>query len=226
MEARRRFPEEPVRVLYAGCGPFAPLFVLPAIHLDHRAYRFTLLDVHQESLDAARSIVDALGLSADYEQCDAVAYQWPAGRPLHVVIVEAMQRALENEPQVAITGNLAPQLCPRGILIPENIRVEAWLADVSREFEPEPDRVRLGTLLEVNAHLPDRFEPVRLMLPEHTRGSYSIALYMWVEVFGGHALGPYDSAITYPVFIPKVADSPAAVDFAYRANGTPGFHVR
>src|SRR5262249_38287209 len=45
-EAKRRFPGEVIHVLYAGCGPFAPLCLPLLPLLAGQAVRFTLIDVH------------------------------------------------------------------------------------------------------------------------------------------------------------------------------------
>jgi hypothetical protein len=78
-----------------------------------------------------------------------------------------MQAALEKEPQVAVTMNLAPQLCPGGIFIPERITVDCYLCDPTKEFQSLPAeadaahslsagvggrvRVNLGRVLELTA---------------------------------------------------------------------------
>ncbi len=103
----------------------------------------------------------------DYIQCDAASYQHDEPHAIHVVVVEAMQAALEKEPQVALTINLAPQLCTGGIFIPEKITVDCYLCDPTKEFPALPDasdaagpsvlgrtdkvRVKLGRILELTA---------------------------------------------------------------------------
>ena len=137
LEARARFPGAATEILYAGCGPFAPLVLPLTTRFGPDEIGFTLLDVHERSLDAARRVFEALGKGAfvrDYVRCDAAAYQHDAPHPVHVVVVEAMQVALEKEPQVAITLNLAPQLCPGGIFLPERIAVDCCLCDLAGEF--------------------------------------------------------------------------------------------
>jgi hypothetical protein len=170
LEARKRFPHVAIEVLYAGCGPFAPLALPLTSQFSSAEIRFTLLDVHKRSLDAAQRIFQVLGKSAfvrDYIQCDAASYQNDAPHVIHVVVVEAMQAALEKEPQVAITMNLAPQLCPGGIFIPERITVDCYLCDLTKEFPSLPAeadaahslsaggggrvRVNLGRVLELTA---------------------------------------------------------------------------
>jgi hypothetical protein len=170
LETRKRFPNVAIEILYAGCGPFAPLAIPLTTRFSPAEIKFTLLDVHGRSLDAARRIFEALGKSAfvrDYIQCDAASYKNGAPHAIHVVVVEAMQAALEREPQVAVTMNLAPQLCPGGIFLPERITVDCHLCDLTKGF-PAPwaganvadslsgggggrVRVNLGRVLELSA---------------------------------------------------------------------------
>lgn len=171
LEARKRFPGTTIEILYAGCGPFATLAVPLAARFAPSEVRFTLLDVSGRSLDAARHVFQTFGLAAsvrDYIQCDAASYRRGAGRPIHIVLAEAMQAALEEEPQVAVTMNLAPQLCPGGIFVPETIAVDVCLCDLTKEFTNIPAgadgggdhpagvdgggrRIGLGRVLELDA---------------------------------------------------------------------------
>lgn len=139
VEAQKRFPDQTVDILYAGCGPFAPLAIPLATQFTADQIQFTLLDIHQQSLNAAEKIFQTLGLGAfvrNYEQCDAACYKHPANRTLHLVVTETMQAALLNEPQVSIAMNLAPQLCDGGILIPKSVAIDACLWDLA--YKPRP----------------------------------------------------------------------------------------
>lgn len=168
IEAQRRFPAQTIHVLYAGCGPFAPLALPLTTEFTGDEVQFTLLDIHQRSLDAVRLIVEKLELSGfvrDYIRCDAASYQHPreADAP-HIVVTETMQKALAKEPQVAITANLVPQLRAGGLLIPQQITLRACLADLSREMTlmdadadpetisvPNRSRIELSAVFELTA---------------------------------------------------------------------------
>ena len=139
--AKSRFSERPIEVLYAGCGPFAALAVPLATQFTADEVQFTLVDMHDRSLHCAQHLFRVLGLSDFVRQwirADAASYVHDSGKPLHMVVTETMQRALENEPQVAIVLNLAPQLCPNGILVPEKISIDACLFDLNEEFVVRP----------------------------------------------------------------------------------------
>jgi hypothetical protein len=170
IEAQKRFPDTTIEILYAGCGPFAPLVIPLTSRFSSDEVQFTLLDLHQRSLDAAQEIFQKLGLTSfvrNYVQGDAASYEHDANQTIHIVLAEAMQAALEKEPQVAVTLNLAPQICPRGIFVPERITVDACLADLSQEFAnssaelqavrcfanvaQDVSRVHLGRIFELTA---------------------------------------------------------------------------
>ena len=229
LEAQERFPKTTIEILYAGCGPFAPLAIPLTTRFSSTEIKFTLLDVHKRSLDAARCIFQALGKSAfvrDYIQCDAASYKNDAPHVIHVVVVEAMQAALEKEPQVAITMNLAPQLCPGGVFLPERITINCYLCDLTREFPALPTetnsvdslsaggrgsiRVNLGRVLELTAgscrdllassksdeHGGTSLAPKFLNVSEDVDGEFYLMLSTAITVFDSIALDVYESGLT------------------------------
>ena len=73
---------EEVEVLYAGCGPFAPLFLPLTTALAPGLARFTLLDLHPRSVDVAITrLREKLGT---YAKCvhtvTGLGYQWDPDR--------------------------------------------------------------------------------------------------------------------------------------------------
>ena len=168
--AMRRF-DEPVNVLYAGCGPYATLAIPLMTCFLPGDVKFTFMDINERSLNTAKIVIKELGLADyvdDYLLCDAVTYEPPEEKPIHLVVTETMQRAFDKEPQVALTLNLARRLAEGGIFIPERITISACLAHMGSEHTlypagtemPEEDlknpagnrkRLSLGPLLDFTA---------------------------------------------------------------------------
>jgi hypothetical protein len=242
-EAQQRFPGEVIHVLYAGCGPFAPL-CLPLLPLFvGQSVRFTLLDVHARAIESVRAIMAALrleGANVDCLVCDATHYHTPDHRPLHVVVSEAMQRALEKEPQVAILMNTAPQLTAGGLMVPEMIAVDAVLTDLSQELggndvvaQPWSGRIPLGRILEVDreracawaaAGISSHLPPARIALPSVVAAEYSLVLATTIRTFGVHVLREYESGLTHPLMVNGWRTGEEA-EFTYRLGKKPGFHL-
>ena len=230
LDARERFPDTVIDILYAGCGPFAPLAIPLTSRFSPAEIQFTLIDIHQRSLEAARSIFQIFGLSAfvrDYIQCDAASYKHDAPHVIHIILVEAMQAALEKEPQVAMTMNLAPQLCSGGIFIPERIVVDCYLGDLASEFTLLPVegdaanslargrnsvRFSLGRVLELTAgncfnllaaggmdeHCGASLSKITLEVPKDLEGKFNLMLLTTITVFDSIVLGEYESGLTCP----------------------------
>ncbi|MFL5080677.1 MAG: hypothetical protein ACJ8DU_12175, partial [Microvirga sp.] len=78
--ALERFSERPLDILYAGCGPFAPLGLLLTHRFGPLDVRFTLIDIHELSLSSARRVFEAFGRGefiGDCLACDAATYRHP-----------------------------------------------------------------------------------------------------------------------------------------------------
>jgi len=235
--AQLRFSDTPIQILYAGCGPFAPLALAIATRFSAAEIQFTLLDVHQESLDNAQRLFYSLGLAdrvASLILADAATYQWPATAPLHLVVSETMQRALDKEPQVAITQNLAPQLCEGGILIPENIRVEVMLCIAAKEFleaGDDPFRIPLGVLMDLNKDTATSellTTAAVMQAPTDMAELPHCMLFTTIKVFDGFVLNTYETGLTYPMTLYPLGKIKAGeiLEFQYELGMAPGFLYR
>ncbi|HEY4676775.1 MAG TPA: hypothetical protein VIJ01_06425 [Candidatus Angelobacter sp.] len=249
-EAQRRFPGEVIHVLYAGCGPFAPLCLPLLPLLVGQPVHFTLLDVHARSIESVREILTALQLAENVDclVCDATHYRNPDNRPLHVVVSETMQRALEKEPQVAILMNTAPQLTPGGVMVPEMIAVDAVLTDLSKELGgdgvvpsmrgPWSGRIPLGRILEVDrervcdfeklarasAGVPSHLPSMRIAVPSFVAVQYSLVLATTIRTFGMHELREYESGLTHPLMV-NGWHAGEELEFIYCLGEKPGFTI-
>ena len=126
---------DPVRVLYAGSGPYATLAVPLMTVFPPEKVRFTVLDMHAVSIESAKSVVSRLGLDRSVESyvlADACKYTIPGDAIPDILLCETMSTALEREPQVAIMRHLLGQ-APDAVIVPESVRVDAFLVDTSKE---------------------------------------------------------------------------------------------
>jgi hypothetical protein len=227
--ARRRFANQTVRVLYAGCGPFA-ILALPIAHeWAPGEVCFTLLDYHARSLDAARHLACRLGVLdriSAFVQVDASRYRCPQEALPHVLVTETMQRALEKEPQVAVTRHLAPQLMPGGILVPERIELHATLMDRNKEFAFDSDtlareRIELGCVMTLDT---DGDRCANAVWPDAVPERMEPFIRTQIRISGDISLGDYESGLTIPAHLPldRRPQPGQQLRFDYRLEPRPG----
>jgi hypothetical protein len=213
-------PERAVRVLYAGCGPYALLAVPLMTVFPREQVTFTLLDIHQECLDSALALIDILGLAGHVAGgvcADATRYEIPADGKPDVIVSETMAVCLRNEPQVSIARHLLAQ-APEARMVPRSVSVEACLLNGDREHvlvppdhlgeipAPERDRIHLGKLFALDAAAirswrdmdGDRLPAGRVRIPDPVEGRYRPYLLTRIVVYGNHRLHDYDCSLTVP----------------------------
>jgi hypothetical protein len=212
--------DRPMRVLYAGCGPFA-LLVLPLMAVfSERQVVFTLIDIHPESLRCAQHLIDGFGFSGhvvEYVCEDATRYQIPSDSIPDVIVSETMNVCLGKEPQVSIARHLLAQ-APDALMVPKAVTVEACLLDPAKEqapvglmqegkfVEPVRDRVYLGKIFELDTQSvrqwasinADRLPAASIKMPEPLPERYQLRLLTRIVVYGDTGLQDYDSSLNLP----------------------------
>lgn len=232
-----------VQLLYAGCGPFAPLLLPLLARFPAQRLRVQLLDIHPHSLANARSLCVAAGVADRLlpDLCaDAAQVQLSSDFRPQVLIAELMQRALQHEPQLAVLANLFPQCAAEADLVPQRIRVSAALIDHAREFDPNANRLRIhvADLLTVSHQsLPSFIESLGehssalpcpdLQIPEDAPPGLSLVLRTCVEASENDALHDYDSGLTYPLVLHSLDNMRAGerIQCRYRLGANPGFEL-
>jgi hypothetical protein len=242
-DAARRWPQQRLRVLYAGCGPWAPLMLLLAPRWGDRI-ALHLVDAHAAALRNARELFERIGAGTVVvaAECgDAALLRLPPSQRPHVVIAEVMQSGLAEEAQVAITAQLGSQMLPGGILVPKRILVRAVLARLADEFAPQRPRTRidLAPLIDVSLQsVPHLMAAIAAQLTHLGAGSMTIPksvgadlgvmLCTRIEVAAGIVLDDYDSGITYPVLLHALGTVRPGqrLAYSYRLGAHPGFECK
>ena len=222
----------PVRVLYAGCGPFA-LLALPVMAvLGARQVQFSILDVHAETLAYARELIGQLGLNghvAEFLCADAAAFRIPAHAMPDVIVSETMNTALGKEPQVSIMRNLHAQ-APLAALLPAAVAVHLGLA----RRQPEEPCADWGRVFALDAEAlrawrqvhGDSLPAASIRLPDVLDGAPR--LLTRIRVHGDIVLGDYDCSLNLPLVLPgkPVLAGGSVLDFHYRLGTQPGLAFR
>ncbi len=235
---KHRFPGDVTRILYAGCGPYATL-LLPLLGKYAPAeLDICLLDIHQRSLDGVQALIRHFGLDAYGLQlvcADAANYQHDTSP--HLIIAETMQKSLEQEPQFAVTANLATQLYADGIFLPEKIEVTLALAGLE-----QASAISLGAVLTLSAASAPllresatynefsstlELSTVRLRIPALDEAhDLEATLFTSIQVFRDYWLHADDAEITLPQRCHDISSvqSGDVVGVTYQLGSYPRFN--
>ena len=242
--AKEKFPNRKIHILYAGTGPFATLMLPLTTIFSSSEVGFTLLEINSHSIENLRKVIKAFNAQEyveDIVQCDATEYKADKDKPIHMIVTETMQRALKKEPQVAITLNLVPQMESDGILIPQNITVEAGLLDYKRDMErmmgvegADKDYCyHLKKIFELNkdmAAVENKkiiFPDVEVEIPNDIdKGYKGLSLFTNIQVFEEEILTYNQCSLNLAHKITNIDwdnNTVKKVDFQYVINENPGF---
>ncbi len=252
--ALAKFPERPIHIVYAGTGPFGTLAIPLTTIFTSEEINFTFMEINPESIQSLEKVIEAFGAEKYVNQiicCDACKYQFDKSKPIHMVITETMLNALNKEPQMAITMNLAPQMVEGGILIPQNIIIEAGLLDPKQNHErmlnlenyDDDYLYMLGRIFELNKSTPDihpatavedgkkySFSEVEVQIPKGIDSGYNrLCLFTTIQVFEDEQLTHWQCSLNMPYRIMTLDQEKTPVDmvgFRYMISEKPGFEWR
>lgn len=188
-----------VRILYAGCGPWATLAIPLMSIFGVGEVEFILIDLHRASIDSVRKLTRGLGVSdrvLDIKLADAGSYIIQDDEIPDLIVVEMLRAGLEAEPQVAVTKNLMGQ-APNAVLIPAAVSLEVALVNPAREFSSDRDRIVIDTVLRLRGSGIE-VESVRVPIPTFDKLRYRLMILTTILVYGDLVLRDYDSGITCP----------------------------
>lgn len=245
--------EGPVRIVYAGTGPFATLILPSLTRLSSEEIQLTLLEINPKSFKSLENIITHFDLSNYVEAiecCDAVTYKISKPLDVDIIVTETLQKALKGEPQVAISYNLMSQVSDHTILIPEEISLELLLVDIEKSAEhkttlgkPITYYEHIGSLYKINKgeiskyqeafknNQPEfEFPEVKVTLPPNANRDYhNISIETKIKIFEDQELLIGESGLT---FLTKIIDLDAmlqtfnCVVSKYQCSKNPGVQLR
>ena len=199
-------PGQIVNILYAGTGPFAWL-LLPLLPLFSASQiQVTLLDIHHASLDKVTKLIERFDLADRVVErvcADATLWQPNTVVKFDVILSETMKHLLQQEPQVQIFTHLQAYLADDGVLIPQNIELDAWLE--CRTVQDFVETHYLGPLFALNLQTArllasgDRsFLAGTLLLPDFSPSAVTLKFTTSIQVYGNSTLSENQSQLTLP----------------------------
>ena len=210
-EVRQERPGQPVRIFYAGCGPYAPWVTLVAPLFSPEEVQFTVLEINAESLKMARHLIGALELDAyveAYHQADAITFTIPEPERFQILFTETLDALLYRESYVPILWNLLPQLPDAVRVVPHNVTLElSWLSPPAGDPQTEaPGETHAATLFDTRAAvdalaqataLPEAFPERRYSFPDRA-AYFGLVLDTVVHIHGNLTLTRGQSSLTLP----------------------------
>jgi len=221
----------PVRVMYAGTGPFAALALPVMMHFSPAEVQFTLLEINEQTYNLLHEVLDAFDLNPFVSKCeiaDATVYQVDNSN-IDIVISETMNRALIKEPQVAIMLNFARQLPLDTIFIPEEINVGL---STQHKSGTKPELIK--HLMEFNTSLRQKlvddtigfnWEFDEVIVESDIEKGEQLYLSTEIKVYKDNFLGFNDCSLNILERIKTDKLDPKKLKFKYVLKETPGFIV-
>jgi predicted RNA methylase len=241
--------KQPVQLLYAGSGPFAPLVLLLTTRYSPQEVQFTLLEINENSYAAVKKVFETLKLE-DYLReihlCDATKFKLPYANDIDILISETMQRALVREQQVPITYNLLAQLREDIILIPEKIdlqlvllnRKKQWDRNFNQNLDVEYHHP-LGSFFELSKSgfkvNPANYQNASYRFPEKYFSLTSVnisafdclCVFTKIKIYNQEQLDINDSQLASPLILHDLERNPAReISINYKIDSSPGIEFK
>jgi hypothetical protein len=246
LDLRRKISNRPIRVLYAGTGPFATLMLPVVAVLDPSDVQFSLLEINPATFGYLQQTINNLQLGAyiaSMECCDATTCRIPAGQIPDIIVSETMQHALTREMQVPLTFNLAAQ-APEAILVPRQVRLElGWFDSGSLERrltrqQPDPAFYRgLGEFFRLDRSAVTEYgkafesSAAQFSFPQRTfdlqpdHELEELAFFTSIHVYGDEHLGLNQCSLTIPYKVSRLfreIPRQGRIRLGYQVSAVPG----
>jgi hypothetical protein len=242
VQSKKSFP---VRIMYAGTGPFATLILPLLTKYRSDELQLILMEVNDETRTYLDRLIVKLGLEEYVEKIiseDASKYKLDEADKVDILISETMQHGLVKEQQVPIMLNLVNQLDDDVIVIPQKIKLDLALMNTSTDLmfnnEVELRFKFLKTVLEFDKTFmlnhekkkgpKNRIELCKeLQFKEEGDVSYDkLVMLTSIQVFGEEWISVDSSSLTIPKTICKLDrtnESKKVISMDYVIKELPDF---
>lgn len=218
-------PNRPLRILYAGCGPYATILTPLTTQFDTSQIQCTMLEYNPISMKAMETLYRELKIEDFIEEKiigDATLEDIPLNGTYDIIISETMQVVLQRECQVPLTRNLVRFLNPEGTFIPQNVYVNVHLVGKRKSELENPENLFLENIYDLDYNnVPAPNKKQKISIPEHP--FQYLYYFTRIRVFEEEVIEPYESGLTIPLIIDSFQDKPKAITFQYVENEEPHF---
>ncbi len=206
-----------IKILYAGCGPYATLLTPLTTQFSSDQVQFTMLDINSQSTEAMQDLYTFMGLEDYLEEVivvDAVSADFQPAYQFDIIISETMAQALKVECQVPLTRNTVRHLKDTGTFIPQCITVDAYLNSYEEDSHASSNTL-LGTVYQLDFRsVPEPGCSCEFNLPEQSFDT--VLLYTTIQVYKNQVIGHYQSGLTSPLPVKTFSNGqPKTISFEY-----------
>ena len=236
--ARLSAGKKTVRVLYAGCGPFATLALPLTTLFEPSEVQFELIEINPLSLESVRRLIRNVDLESWFpEISEADATKFRITKEPDIILSETMQRALLEEQQVPIIYNLLSQVGNRCVLVPEKIELSVgWW---NPELDPDSRIRKIAPFFELSATAFDRAIAETLKQGEavkfpgatidrnalHSPIGGRLAVFTDIQTYGQNRILPNESGLTTPLLLAENPKENAGLKIGYALREKPAIDL-
>lgn len=247
----KKTAHRPICILYAGCGPFAPLVQLLTTKYAPSELQFILLEINEHSFSHVSKLFSELNLESYLKSIhlgDATTIQLEDAEKIDLVISETMQHALVREQQVPITFNILSQVREDVLLIPQSIELTIGLLSARRNHQrmladsPQQDYFHhLGTFFDLSQQefkkheaAFDQFSEI-YRFPEFEFSLENVdlevfdqlAVFTQIHIYGDQFLRINESQLALPLILqPLEPGRFQTVKVNYKVDADPGIEYQ
>lgn len=220
-----------IRILYAGCGPYATLLTPFTSMYSPEQIHFTFLEIEEVSLHAVNKLYSEWHLTPYLDEvrlADATDPDIQFPKRFDIIISETMQVGLKNECQVPITRNLVRFLEEGGTFIPQQIKLDIYLTGEKQDplIADSYEKLWVGTAYNLDFQaVPEPGYETTLTIPQSNLEF--LKLYTTIHLFGNEKLTAYQSGLTLPLVLDKPVNKVGQqIKFWYEEGARPKLNFK